>query len=70
MELAPDDVLVGRTAHVSVAIPGGDKAGEVVLRVRGGSESYIAFADRPISAGTQVVVVDDRGARTLVVAPL
>jgi len=68
--VAPDDVLVGRTAHVNVAIPGGDKAGEVVVRVRGGSESYIAFSDTPIDTGSQVVVVDVRGARTVVVVPL
>jgi membrane protein implicated in regulation of membrane protease activity len=70
MDLDDREVLVGRTAHVSTAIPGGDKAGEVVVRVRGGSEAYIAFADQPIKAGAQVVVVDDRGARTLVVTPL
>ena len=65
-----DEVLVGRPAHVTVAIPGGARAGEVVVRVRGGSEAYIAYSETPIEAGEQVVVVDDRGARILVVALL
>jgi len=62
--------VVGRAAHVTIAIPGGERAGEVMLRVRGGSEAYIAFADEPIDIGAPVVVVSDRGARTLFVAPL
>jgi len=70
MGLDESEVLVGRTAHVTVAIPGGDKAGEVVLRVRGGSEAFIAFADQHVDAGAQVVVVDDRGARMVVVTQI
>jgi membrane protein implicated in regulation of membrane protease activity len=65
----PDSVL-GRPAHVTVAIPGGARPGEVLVRVRGGSESYIAYADEPVDEGVQVVVVADRGARSLVVVPL
>ena len=67
---SPDEAIVGRTAHVSVTIPGGDRPGEVIVRVRGGAEAYIAYSERAVGVGTQVVVVDDRGARTLVVAPL
>ena len=55
---------------MTVPIPGGDRAGEVMLRIRGGSEAFIAFADEPVELGAQVVVVADRGARTLFVAPL
>ena len=62
--------VVGKTAHVTVAIPGGARPGEVLVRVRGGSESYIAYADDPVDEGVQVVVVADRGARSLMVVPL
>jgi membrane protein implicated in regulation of membrane protease activity len=62
--------VVGRPAHVSVAIPGGAKAGEVVVRIRGGSEAYIAYSDQQIDAGAEVVVVADLGARSVSVAPL
>ncbi len=70
MSYPEPDIVVGKTAHVSVPIPGDDKPGEVLVRIRGGSESYIAFADEVIAVGAQVVVVADRGARTLWVAPL
>jgi membrane protein implicated in regulation of membrane protease activity len=62
--------VVGRPAHVSVAIPGGGRPGEVTVRIRGGTESYIAYADQQIEAGAEVVVVADHGARSVSVAPL
>ena len=62
--------VVGKPAHVSVAIPGGGKAGEVVVRIRGGSEAYIAYSDQQIDAGAEVVVVADLGARSVSVTPL
>jgi membrane protein implicated in regulation of membrane protease activity len=62
--------VVGRPAYVTVQIPGGPRPGEVLIQVRGGTESYIAYADQCVGVGAQVVVVADRGARTLLVAPL
>ncbi len=62
--------VVGRTGHVTTAIPGGSEPGEVLVRVRGGTEAYIAYASEPVERGTLVVVVADRGARSLDVAPL
>ena len=62
--------VVGKTAHVTVAITGGARPGEVLVRVRGGSESYIAYADEPVDEGVQVVILADRGARSLMVVSL
>lgn len=62
--------VVGREAAVTVAIPGGTKRGEVMVRVRGGTEAYMAICDVEVDAGCQVVVLEDRGERTLVVSPL
>jgi membrane protein implicated in regulation of membrane protease activity len=62
--------VVGKTAHVSVTIPGGELPGEVVVRVRGGSEAYIAYASEEVERGTQVLVVADRGARSVDVSLL
>ncbi len=70
MSYAGPDSVVGMPAYVTVAIPGGARAGEVLLRVRGGTESYIAYADQSVGVGAQVVVIADRGARTVLVAPL
>jgi membrane protein implicated in regulation of membrane protease activity len=67
---AEAESVVGKLAHVVVAIPGPSRAGEVTVRIRGGTESYIAYADERIEAGTEVVVVADHGARTVSVAPL
>ena len=60
MSYAELDSAVGRPAYVTVAIPGGNRAGEVLLRVRGGTESYIAYSDQPVGVGTEVVVLADR----------
>jgi hypothetical protein len=70
MSYVASDTVVGMPAYVTVAIPGGARAGEVLLRVRGGTESYIAYADQAVGVGAQVVVIADRGARTVLVAPL
>ncbi len=43
--------------------------GEVLLRVRGGSETYLAWSERPLPKGAQVLVVEARAARTLDVVP-
>ena len=39
--------------------------GEVLVKVRGGSESFLAWSDQPIPAGTRVLITDSRGARAL-----
>jgi len=69
-DYAGTESVVGKPAHVVVAIPGGSRAGEVTVRIRGGTEAYIAYADQRIDAGTEVVVVADHGARSVSVAPL
>jgi hypothetical protein len=62
--------LVGREAAVTATIPGGTRRGEVAVRVRGGTETYMALCDVPVDAGCQVVVLEDRGERTVFVTPL
>jgi hypothetical protein len=65
-----DDSPAGRSGYVSVAIPGDKRAGEVTLTIRGGTEAFIAFAEHPIERGVQVLVVGDRGARSVDVVAL
>lgn len=62
--------LVGREAAVIATIPGGTRRGEVAVRVRGGTETYMALCDVRVDAGCRVVVLQDRGERTLFVTPL
>ena len=60
---------IGCVGPLIVATRGNRGAGEVLLTVRGCRETYLAWSDEPLSKGTQVLVVDVRGARTLVVEP-
>jgi hypothetical protein len=63
------DGLIGRVGHVTVSVPV-DGPGEVMIAIRGGSEAFAAFADEPIAKHTQVVVVEERSARSVTVTPL
>jgi hypothetical protein len=67
-EAGAEDVL-GAVGIVTLAIPAG-KPGEVVLRVRGGTEAFAAWADQPVAKGVKVVVVDHTTARSVQVTPL
>jgi hypothetical protein len=60
---------VGCLGVITVATRGTDGTGEVVVSVRGGSESFLAWSDEPLAKGAQVVVVDVRGPRTVQVVP-
>jgi membrane protein implicated in regulation of membrane protease activity len=65
MDGAPS--AVGRTGVLTVATRGQAGPGEVLVKIRGGSESYLAWSDEPLPRGTTVLVVDSRGARALTV---
>jgi hypothetical protein len=61
--------VVGLVGVLVVATRGRAGPGEVLLRVRGGSETYLAWSERPLPKGAQVLVVEARAARTLDVVP-
>jgi hypothetical protein len=65
-----DHQLIGKVGRVTGAIdPGG--MGEVMVPVRGGSESFYAYASDPaeeIPRGTRVVVLEHDPPRTVVVS--
>ncbi len=60
---------IGRTGVITVATRGRDGPGEVLVQIRGGSEAFIAWSDEPLPAGTSVLVIDERGTRTVDVSP-
>ena len=39
--------------------------GEVHVKVRGGSESFIAWSDEPLPGGATVLVIESRGTRAV-----
>jgi hypothetical protein len=60
--------LIGTVGRVTVSIPA-NGPGEVLLSVRGGSETFAAFADEPIPRHSRVLVVDALSARSVLVTP-
>jgi hypothetical protein len=64
-----DVEVVGSTGIVIVATRGAAGTGEVLLRIGGGSETYLARSEEPIEKGTTVLVIGNLGGRTVSVIP-
>jgi membrane protein implicated in regulation of membrane protease activity len=65
-----DHELIGKIGHVTGAIERG-QMGEVMVPVRGGSESFYAYSSDPeeeIPRGARVLVVDRQLSRTVIVS--
>lgn len=60
---------IGCVGTLIVATRGSEGAGEVLLTVRGSKETFLARSDEPLAKGTQVLVVQAHGPRTVVVEP-
>ena len=60
-----DESAVGVVGVLCVGTRGQAGPGEVVVRIRGGSETYLAWSERPLPEGSAVLVVASRGARTV-----
>ena len=60
-----DEACIGSVGVLTVATRGEAGPGEVRIKIRGGTEIYRAWSETPIQRGTTVLVVGDRGARTL-----
>ncbi len=66
--MSRDDPVVGKVGIVTHAIRGG-KPGEVVVRIRGGRETYMAYSDTDLPEQAEVLVIAQRSARTVEVTP-
>lgn len=60
---------IGCEGVITIATRGPDGPGEVLVRIRGGSETFIAWSPEPLPKGTTVLVIESRGARTVDVSP-
>jgi len=69
MQGVGDISVVGCVGSVIVATRGEAGAGEGLLNVGGAKEAYLAWSDQPLPRGTEVLVIDVRGARTVLVEP-
>jgi hypothetical protein len=63
--VAPDASAIGCVGRLTVATRGADGPGEVIISVRGGSEAYLAWSEKPLPQGASVLVFDTRGERAL-----
>jgi hypothetical protein len=63
--VASDDSAVGCTGKLIVATRGEAGPGEVLVRVRGGTEAYLAWSEQPLPKGTPVLVFNARGERAV-----
>ena len=63
--MARDESVVGTVGILVIATRGEAGPGEVHVRIRGGSEKFLAWSDIPLPRGTTVLITDRRGPRTV-----
>ncbi len=66
---AADESPIGLAGRIVTATRGQDGPGEVELRIRGGTEHFIARSNDPLPVGAAVIVLSTLGPRTVVVFP-
>jgi hypothetical protein len=63
--LPRDESSIGCVGVLIVGTRGGDGPGEVLIKIRGGSEAFMAWSDQPLPKGSTVLVIESRGARAV-----
>jgi hypothetical protein len=63
--VARDESSIGRVGVLTVGTRGKDGPGEVHIRIRGGSETFLAWSEKPLPKGATVLVIESRGARSV-----
>jgi hypothetical protein len=63
--VARDESSIGCVGRLSVATRGDRGPGEVLIKIRGGSEAFLAWSDKPLPKGSTVLVIDSRGERAV-----
>jgi hypothetical protein len=56
---------VGETGVLLIGTRGADGPGEVLVKIRGGTETFLAWSEEPIPKDTTVLIIDSRGTRTV-----
>jgi hypothetical protein len=60
-----DESCIGRVGVLTIGTRGAEGPGEVLVKIRGGSETFIAWSEGPLPKDTTVLVIDSRGTRTV-----
>jgi hypothetical protein len=63
--LAVDSSEIGSVGVLTIGTRGQHGPGEVRIKIRGGSESFIAWSESPLPRGATVLVIDSRGQRAV-----
>ncbi len=63
--MARDEHCVGSVGVLTVATRGGAGPGEVLIKIRGGYEAFLAWSEEPLPRGATVLVIESRGARAV-----
>ena len=63
--MARDESVVGTVGILVIATRGKAGPGEVWVRVRGGSEKFLAWSAAPLPRGTSVLITESLGPRTV-----
>jgi hypothetical protein len=63
--LVRDESAIGTVGVLSIATRGSAGPGEVRIKIRGGSEHFLAWSENPLPRGAKVLVIDYRGPRTV-----
>lgn len=65
LPVARDEASIGRVGVLIIGTRGLVGPGEVLIKIRGGSETFIAWSDKPLPKGATVLVIESRGARAV-----
>jgi hypothetical protein len=63
--VARDESCIGSVGVLIVATRGDAGPGEVLIKIRGGSEAFLAWSEKPLPRGATVLVIESRGARAV-----
>ncbi|WP_326688555.1 hypothetical protein OIE63_16240 [Streptomyces sp. NBC_01795] len=58
-----DETVIGCAGVLVIGTRGAAGPGEVLVRIRGGTEAYLAWSPEPLPAGATVLVIESRGTR-------
>jgi membrane protein implicated in regulation of membrane protease activity len=63
--VARDEASIGRVGVLTVGTRGSGGPGEVDIKIRGGTETFLAWSEKPLPKGTTVLVIESRGTRAV-----
>ena len=63
--MASDEASIGCVGVLTIGTRGKAGPGEVHVKIRGGSETFLAWSETPLPKGATVLVVESRGARAV-----